>query len=30
MILNAYSGAIVDGYKYELTPEDVRDFLNDY
>lgn len=30
MILDAYSGAIVAGHKYELTPEDVRDFLNQY
>ena len=30
MILDAYSGAIVAGHKYELTPEDVRDFLNEH
>lgn len=30
MILDAYSGAIVAGHKYELTPEDVRDFLNQH
>lgn len=29
MILDAYSGAIVAGHKYDLTPEDVRDFLNE-
>lgn len=29
MILDAYSGAIVKGHKYELTAEDVRDFLNE-
>ena len=28
MILDAYSGAIVAGHKYDMTPEDVRDFLN--
>ena len=30
MILDAYSGAIVAGHRYELTPEDVRDFLNEH
>lgn len=29
-ILNSYSGDIVAGHKYELTPEDVRDFLNQH
>lgn len=29
MILDAYSGAIVAGHKYDMTPEDVRDFLNE-
>ena len=29
MILDAYSGVIVKGHRYELTPEDVRDFLNE-
>lgn len=28
MILDAYSGAIVAGHRYDMTPEDVRDFLN--
>ena len=28
MILDAFSGAIVAGYRYDMTPEDVRDFLN--
>lgn len=30
MILDAYSGSIVTGHKYELSPEDVRDFLNEH
>lgn len=30
MILDAYSGAIVAGHRYDLTPEDVRDFLNEH
>ena len=30
MILDSYSGNIVDGYRYELSPEDVRDFLNEH
>lgn len=30
MILNSYSGDIVAGHKYELTPEDVRNFLNEH
>lgn len=30
MILDAYSGAIVAGQKYELTSEAVRDFLNEH
>gem|GEM_PF-7060741 len=30
MILDAYSGAIVAGHRYELEPEDVRDFLNEH
>lgn len=29
MILDAYSGAIVAGHRYDMTPEDVRDFLNE-
>lgn len=28
MILDAFSGAIVAGHRYDMTPEDVRDFLN--
>lgn len=30
MILDSYSGNIVAGHKYELSPEDVRDFLNEH
>lgn len=30
MILDAYSGSIVAGHRYNLTPEDVRDFLNEH
>lgn len=30
MILDSYSGSIVAGHKYELSPEDVRDFLNEH
>lgn len=30
MILDAYSGTIVAGQKYDMTPEDVRDFLNEH
>ena len=30
MILDTYSGAIVAGQRYEMTPEDVRDFLNEH
>lgn len=30
MILDAYSGSIVAGHRYELSPEDVRDFLNEH
>lgn len=30
MILDAGSGAIVAGHKYELSNEEVRDFLNQY
>ena len=29
MILDAYSGAIVAGHRYDMTPEDVRDLLNE-
>lgn len=29
MVLDAYSGAIVAGHRYDMTPEDVRDFLNE-
>lgn len=29
MVLDAFSGAIVAGHKYDMTPEDVRDFLNE-
>lgn len=29
MILDAYSGAIVAGHRYDMTPENVRDFLNE-
>lgn len=30
MILESYSGNIVAGHRYELSPEDVRDFLNEH
>ncbi len=30
MILDSYSGSIVAGHRYELSPEDVRDFLNEH
>ena len=30
MILDAYSGVIVAGHRYDMTPEDVRDFLNEH
>lgn len=30
MILDSYSGNIAAGYRYELSPEDVRDFLNEH
>ena len=30
MILDTYSGAIVAGQRYEMTPEDVRYFLNEH
>ena len=30
MILDAYSGAIVAGHTYDMTPEAVRDFLNEH
>lgn len=30
MILDSYSGNIVAGQKYELSPENVRDFLNEH
>ena len=30
MIVDTYSGAIVAGQRYEMTPEDVRDFLNEH
>lgn len=30
MILDSYSGNIVAGHRYELSPEDVRDFLNEH
>ena len=29
MILESYSGAIVAGHRYDMTPENVRDFLNE-
>lgn len=29
MILDAYSGAILGGQKFDMIPEDVRDFLNE-
>lgn len=30
MILDAYSGAILCGQKFDMTPENVRDFLNEH
>lgn len=30
MILNLLTGNIVAGERYEMTPEDVRDFLNEH
>lgn len=30
MVLDAVSGAILAGHKFELTPEDVRVFLNNH
>lgn len=30
MILDSYSGSIVARHRYELSPEDVRDFLNEH
>lgn len=30
MVLDTGSGAIVAGHKYELSKEEVRDFLNQY
>lgn len=30
MILDSFSGAIVAGHRYDMTPEDVRDFLNEH
>lgn len=30
MILDLLTGNIVAGNRYELTPEDVRDFLNEH
>ena len=30
MILDAYSGTIVAGHRYDMTPEAVRDFLNEH
>lgn len=30
MILDSYSGNIVAGHKYDMSPEDVRDFLNEH
>lgn len=30
MIRDAYTGNIVAGHKYELTPEEVRDYLNEH
>ena len=29
MILDAFSGAILGGQKFDMTPENVRDFLNE-
>ena len=30
MVLDSHSGNIVAGQRYELSPEDVRDFLNEH
>lgn len=30
MILDSYSGNIVSGHRYDMSPEDVRDFLNEH
>jgi hypothetical protein len=30
MILDAYTGNIVKGHRYDMSPEAVRDFLNAY
>lgn len=30
MILDAYSGAIVAGHRYDMSPEAVREFLNEH
>lgn len=30
MIMDVCSGAVVAGHKYDMTPEDVRDFLNEH
>ena len=30
MVLDAYTGSIVAGEKYDMSPEEVRDFLNEH
>lgn len=30
MILDAFSGAIVAGHRYDMSPEAVREFLNEH
>jgi hypothetical protein len=30
MVLDAYSGNIVAGHRYDMQAEDVRDFLNEH
>lgn len=30
MILDLFSGSIVAGHRYDMSPEDVRDFLNEH
>lgn len=30
MVLDAYTGSIVAGHKYDMSPEAVRDFLNEH
>lgn len=30
MILDSYTGNIVAGQKYDMSPKDVRDFLNEH